>query len=163
MQRLVIGLMFLLIACGGSGEDAADGAADGGGLVIDRVSFDSSEVTIRNSGSEPYDLTGHAICNRPGYFTIPGQILEPGESVVVDASGIGISAGGGEVGLYSSSNFGDAGAILAYVQWGSDSHGRTEVAVQAGVWAAGEFVEGGGSAIVSSGNSPNSASDWSSE
>lgn len=157
---LLLTTLLTVAACGDSGDPETPAEASAAGMVIEMVSFETSEVVLRNAGSEPYDLTGHALCNRPSYLTIDSQIVEPGESVSVDASGLNLSSGGGEVGFYTANNFSDAGSIIGYVQWGSDSHGRTDTAVEAGVWTAGDFVAGDSASIVSSGSSPNSAADW---
>lgn len=165
MRPLAVVFALVAVACGGGAADSpsSDGSADGPPLIIERVVFDTSEVVLKNVSTDPYDVTGHALCNRPNYLTLPGQVLGPGESLTVDASSLLISPGGGEVGLYVASSFGDSGAILGYVQWGSDSHGRTDVAVAGGVWNAGDFVPGGAGALVATSDSPDTADEWTTE
>lgn len=136
-------------------------AASGHPLVIAAVDFEAGVVELRNDGSDPYDLEGHWACNRPSYLQVPAQVLAPGETVEVSAGSLLLSADSGELGLYASSDFGSPDAIIRYVQWGSDSHGRTATAVAAGVWTAGQFIDNGGASIVSSGSDPVGAADWS--
>ncbi len=130
------------------------------GLRIVQVGFDTSFqvqdgwVLLQNTGSAPVSLSGHFLCQRPSYFALPdvtipaGDILWVGVGGPVDAQPTvgangamgSFNQAGGEVGLYSSNSFGDATAILSYVEWGSTGHGRSSVAVAAGIWGAGEFV-----------------------
>lgn len=137
-------------------------AVGGHPLVIASVDFEGGVIVIRNDGDEPYDLTGHYLCNRPNYSQVPAETIASGGTIEVSAASLGVTSGNGELGVYTSNSFGSADAIVRYVQWGSDSHGRTSVAVSAGVWAAGDWVDNGGVAIQSSGNDPVSAADWSS-
>lgn len=129
-------------------------------LVIAGVDFEAGFILIRNDGEEDYDLTGHWVCNRPTYSELPGEVLGPGRIVEIDSTAIGLSAESGEIALYASSDFGSADDILRYVQWGTDSHGRTAVAVAGGVWQDGDFVDNQGGNIESTGSDPVSASDW---
>ncbi len=134
-------------------EGAADGAAQ---LEVSGVAFDSSTVTIINTGDAPVDLTGHWICNRPTYSELPPVELGPGEGVEVDFESV--DPAGGEVALYRSNDFGSSEDILSYVTWGSGG-GRTAVAEEAGVWS-GPAVEitAEGTFLV---GDPGSAGGWS--
>ena len=131
-------------------------------LVIVAVDFDAGFILIRNDGDEDYDLTGHWICNRPTYSELPSEVLAPGKIIEIDTAAIGLSAESGEIALYTSSDFANADGILRYVQWGTDSHGRTSVAAAAGVWPSSDFVDNQGANIESTGSDPISAADWSS-
>ena len=131
--------------------------ASTGGLQIIQVGLDTSFqegwVLLQNTGNTPWSLTGHYLCQRPNYFALPdvtipaGDIYWIGVGAAIDAPGVGANGAvgsfdpdGGEVGLYSSNSFGDANAILSYVEWGSTGHGRSSVAVAAGIWSTGDFV-----------------------
>ena len=52
-----------------------------------------------------------------------------------------VSSSDGELGLYRSSSFNSPDAIVDYVEWGSSNHARSGVAVAAGIWVPGGFVE----------------------
>jgi len=135
--------------------------SDGTGiLVISAIDFADGTYTIRNDGDGSLDLSGYWACNRPSYVELPAETLQPGATLDISTGGLSLSADDGELGIYNSQSFSSSSAIQAYVQWGSDGHGRTGTAVSGGVWTAGEFVDNGGSGIVSSGSNPISASDW---
>jgi hypothetical protein len=131
-------------------------------LVVLEIDFDSSFILIRNDGTTDYDLSGHWICNRPSYNQLPDQVLAPGDVIELDVRSLGLNADSGELALYTSGDFESSADIIRYVQWGTDSHGRTDTAVAGGVWPDGDFVDNQGSSIKSSGSDPVSSADWSS-
>lgn len=131
-------------------------------FVITQVAFgDRGYVAISNVGSADGVLSEVWLCQRPAYYEIPeisvgsgqtvwvatgdgGDLNPPPEVVQVFGAegGFGsFNAASGEIGLYTSTSFGDPNAILSYVEWGSSDHGRSSVAVEAGIWGEGEFVE----------------------
>ena len=187
---LVLALMLLVAACSSSNDSTGDtptttsgsvpsedpttaapeaatttsgvSGGDVSPLVIVAVNFDAGSIVIRNDGDDDYDLTGHWICNRPTYSELPSETLAPGGIIEIDTAVIGLSADSGEIALYTSSDFASADDIRRYVQWGTDSHGRTAIAVAGGVWQDGDFVDNQGGNIDSTGSDPIGAADWSS-
>ncbi len=135
-------------------------APGGARFVISGIAFGDGTVEISNVGDAAGSLDGLWLCQRPAYFALSGT-LGAGESVAIDPGGQlgGLDAADGEMGLYTSSSFGDAGAIVSYVEWGSAGHGRASVAVSAGIWPEGDFVAGGGTALTAAGVASSSA-DW---
>ena len=131
-------------------------------LVVVAIDFAAGFILIRNDGDEDYDLGGHWICNRPTYSQLPDQVLAPRDVVEIDASVVGLNGDSGELALYTSRDFSNADDIIRYVQWGTDSHGRTATAVAGGVWQKGDFVDSQGGNLDSVGSNPVSAADWSS-
>ncbi len=131
-------------------SDADDGAEDDAmedakaDISVVSVSFATNTVTVRNDGDAEVSLAGYSLCNRPSYVDAPDVSIAPGTTVDIDVSGLGLSADNGEFGLYSSTDFGSADAIVAYVQWGTADNGRASVAVEAGLIGEGEFVDNGG-------------------
>ncbi len=120
-------------------------------------------VEITNVGAAAGDVGGHWLCQRPGYFEIPAQSLEPGESVWVAtgeassaASATAVAVFGaegrlgqfsprtGEVALYAGSTFSNPDLIRSFVEWGPEGGlpraGRGGIAVEAGLWVEGELV-----------------------
>lgn len=115
-------------------------------------------LTIANIGLGSGNLGSFWLCQRPSYYEIPPVRLEPGEVVAIALGGavpdlIGIAAvfdagrdlgrvvrADGELGLYRAPTFGDKDAIVDYVEWGSSGHGRSAVAVAAGIWVEDGFV-----------------------
>jgi hypothetical protein len=152
------------------------------GLQIVQVGFDTSFqegwVLLQNTGSTSVAIGGYFLCQRPSYFALPdvtipaGDVLWIGVAGPVDAQptfgangAIGsFDPSGGEVGLYSSNSFEDANSMLSYVEWGSTGHGRSSVAVNAGIWGAGDFVPVLGSLtgaiIVIESAAPPGAGNW---
>jgi len=134
-------------------EPAAGGDAV---FVISEVVFgDDGHVAVTNIGTGPGSLDRYQICQRPAYFGIDDITVEAGETVYFTAgSGAGLDgevfqagagfgrlrASSGEIALYSSGSFASSDAIVSYVEWGSGNHGRSSVAVGAGIWPDGDFV-----------------------
>jgi hypothetical protein len=140
---------------------ATSGAAR---FVLSTVAFgDAGYVEITNVGTGAGTLDGHWLCQFPSYGQISGS-LGPGESARFDgaAGGFGdVLAAGGEIGLYTSSGFGDPGAIIAYVEWGKPGHERSGTATDAGVWTADSAVDAAGATlIVAVSDVPTSAEGW---
>jgi hypothetical protein len=161
-------------------DSAPEGDAS---FALTQVVFgESGYVVVTNIGNGTGDVGGHWICQRPAYFEIPSVELAPGESVwiaaedgegLVPAQGVvavvpanrslgAFSVASGETGLYTSNGFGDSAAIIDYVEWGSGDHGRSSVAVEAGIWIEGTFVDVPEEAVAITGSAPtSSAADWS--
>jgi hypothetical protein len=107
----------------------------GAAFAITEVDFVDATFTITNVGDEAGNLDGYAVCQRPNYSTIADVSLEPGESIAIDASEVGgFVPENGEVALYTDRSFDDSQAIVSYVEWGSPGHGRSSVAIDAGIW-----------------------------
>ena len=117
-------------------------------VIGDVVFGDAGSIEVGNLGPDAGDLTGHWLAVDPFYLELPSTVLAPGKSVVVsmdiDANpDLVVSAAGllpplnpasGEVGLYTSGDFGDPAAMIDYLVWGSTSQVRYPVAVAAGLW-----------------------------
>lgn len=136
-----------------SGVIASGGPED---LAITEIVFDD-HFTITNLGSEPVNVEGLWLCNRPNYVPLPPGVIAPGESIEI--SDLVTASNGGEVALYRSNSFGDPEALIDYVGWGNGG-GRSSVAADAGLWPEGETVTSTGSSI-SAPNGGDAAADWS--
>lgn len=166
-------------ATGGSTDTTSgDNSATDALLVISRVVFgDGGYVSVSNVGGTGGSLDGWQLCQRPAYYAIGPVEVAPGETVhfttggdvaeltgqVIDANGrFGrFSASGGEIALYAENAFGSASAIRSYVEWGSSDHGRSSVAVAAGIWTEGGFVPAEGApGLVSTVAVPTAPEDW---
>jgi hypothetical protein len=153
-----------------------------GRLALTRVVFAPVVyITITNVGNGPAELSAHWLCQRPAYKKLPSLVLEAGDTVAIgfgedappdlvefaavielgDAIGV-ISKDGGEIGLYLDPFFENPTAMVDYVEWGSSGHGRSSVAVEAGLWTEGAFVTipPEASSISSSGASGGGVEDW---
>ncbi len=173
-MRRILGVLLpialIVAACGGDSDPATTTEAAGGSeqttsppettttitdadvgtdFAITEVNFETGMVTVTNVGSETGNLEGHALCQRPSYLTLPDTELAPGESAQFSSGGLGgLDPDNGEVGLYSSGSFSSAADILSYVEWGRSGHGRSSVAVEAGIWPDASFVITGPDSIA---------------
>ncbi|MEO0592931.1 MAG: hypothetical protein AAFZ38_05070 [Myxococcota bacterium] len=157
----------------GGGQDGGNG--DGGdgetqaALVLEEVRFNGSDrVEIRNTETTALDLSSYWLCANRSYNqlstlnVVSGDLddLAPGASVIVEVE----LADESDLGLYLTNTFGDADALVDYVKWGqSNSADRESVAVAAGLWTAGDFVDVAGLAVGSSleyDGDGDSSSDW---
>ncbi len=131
-------------------------------FAITEIQFGANGfVAIANVGIVAGDLGGYALCSRPQYFQIPSIELEPLEAVwlaVGDGANLGDGAGiakavipmngrvgsidrtDGELALFRSSAFEDAQQMVTYVEWGSAGHGRSQIAIDAGLWEPDAFL-----------------------
>lgn len=136
-------------------------AASAGSLALTRIVFEpAAYALITNVGGSDAELGGLWLCRRPSYEELPAMTLAPGDTLLVglgdtpppELAGLAgtvdlgpvlgpITGADGELGLYTGPTFGDPNAIVDYVQWGTAGHGRESVAVDAGIWAEGTFVE----------------------
>lgn len=171
---LLFALALFVAACGGDDADTSTTVGgDGGGdtetgdaeFAITEVVFgDTASITIANVGDGSGSLAGHFFCQRPSYDELPATELGPGESVTLVAGedfSIGsLSAGGGEIGLYTSSNFSNSEDIVAYVEWGSDGHGRSDVAASAGIWSGFVATDDSTSSMTTNTDPATEAGHW---
>ena len=104
-------------------------------------------VELTNIGVDTVDLVGYQLCNNGVYQVLADAdvncgelLLAPGEFVTVNLTNISIDTLDGEMALYIDGNFGSNQSIVDYVQWGSTMHLRTNIAIGAGIWTAGDAV-----------------------
>ncbi len=153
-----------------------------GALALTRVVFTPVPyITITNIGNAPAALEGHWLCRRPAYVQLPSLTLEPGGTVAVGlgddpppdlveyaeivelGNALGpLTKDSGEIGLYNGAAFDNPNDMVDYVEWGSAGHGRSDVAVAAGIWVEGDFVDlpPEATSMSSSGAGGPGAADW---
>ncbi|MEO1052126.1 MAG: hypothetical protein AAFX87_15950 [Bacteroidota bacterium] len=116
---------------------------------IVEVSPDIDQYTLTNFGDAAIDISNYRLCSRFTYLNslssitvVSGSLdLQPGASVTL--SGWPINDTDADFGLYlASGDFGDPTALVDFMQYGSAGNGRESVAVQKGIWTAGDFVDG---------------------
>lgn len=125
-------------------------------------------VELHNAGDAEVDVAGWQFCNRPAYAAI-GDLEVVAGSTTIPAGGYlvvrwdAIHAGGPELGLYTSSQFGSADALVDYVEYGAAGGGRESVAVEAGLWEAGTFMDvpAEGSSLAYMGGGDTMLANWS--
>ncbi len=137
-------------------------------IVFQEVRFNQNDrIELVNLGSSTVDISAFWLCSRFSYAQLSSLTLESGslnlaagDSVIL--SGFSLNDTEADLGLFSTNSFGSSSAILDFLQWGSAGIGRESVAVEAGIWTAGDFIQGIalGSSLVYDG-SGNAASDYS--
>ena len=110
---------------------------------ISKLDPNTNSVALKNFGASAVDISGYWFCNFPAYGQVSSMtattMLNPGEEVYI-ASSINFAVADGEFGLYNTNSFGSSSAMIDYMQWGSAGHQRESIAVSAGVWDAGTFI-----------------------
>lgn len=105
-------------------------------------------IELVNTGPQAGNIRGLWIAIHPFYLEMPSAIVEVDQRVIVSLDPVPetealvhaaallpqLAPDGGELALYSNGSFGDPGAIVDYVEWGSGGHFRSTVAQAAGIW-----------------------------
>lgn len=103
----------------------------------------TNSVTLKNFGSTNVPISNYWFCNFPSYAQVANMTsvasLDAGEEVNIE-SDINFAVADGEFGLYNTNSFSSSAAMIDYLQWGSANHQRESVAVAAGLWDVGTFV-----------------------
>ncbi len=114
-------------------------------LVVDPT---TDTVTIKNFGTTTQNVGNYRLCSLFSYRTISSQTtvvsgslnLAPNAEVTITSSGF-LNDSGADLGLYlPSGGFGSAANMVDFMQWGTAGNGRESVAVSAGLWTAGTFI-----------------------
>ena len=140
------------------------------GIVISEVEFTSlKQVELRNNYANAKDVSDYWLCLGPGEYRRLGDLtvvsgdlnIPAGGLLVVNYDLLGDNDEG--LGLYESNAFTSTDAIVDFVQYGSAGSARENVAVAAGVWTAGQYIDVSG---IANGNSIGydgggiTAADW---
>lgn len=142
MRALLLTLLFVGIMFTASAQS----------LRITSVNPNSNEITLTNFGAGE-DFSTFRLCSLFEYETlnssdisiVSGDFdLAMGESVSITwQASNGMDPSGADLGLYlPSGGFGSAASMVDFVQWGSGGNGREGIAVSAGLWATGTFLNG---------------------
>ena len=139
-------------------------------VVINEVQYGNRNlIELYNNGTITVDLSSYWLCLGPGKYSQISNItpesgtttLAAGEFLVLpfdlsDAEGLG---------LYSTNSFTDSNAIVDFVQWGAAGSPRENVAVEAGIWTNGDFIDNVrlDSYSIEYDGSGNASSDWNEE
>ena len=140
-------------------------------VVFNEVQYRTRDlVEIYNNGDVDVDLSSYWLCLGPGTYVQIGDItpesgtaeLAAGEFVVLPYE---MPDDEGGLGLYSTNQFGSADAIVDFVQWGAGGSARENVAVEAGIWTAGDFVPtvGAVSSSIEYDGEGDASTDWAEE
>jgi len=108
-------------------------------VVISEV-FANGTFELRNTGSSTIDISQYWICDFPDYRRIDQLTIECGSLNLAAGAEVVLTAPGfhetddSEFGLYTRNAFGDASALISYVEWGSSGHRRSGLAIGNGFW-----------------------------
>ena len=125
--------------------------------MLNEVEYLGNRVEILNAGNVTVDISDYFLCLAPTTYRQVGALpivsgettIQPGGILVVTYDQLNVAAGQinnvsgtGGLGLYTvGGDFGNAETLADFVQWGAAGSFRESVAVTAGQWTAGEFVE----------------------
>jgi len=133
------------VVCWGSCDACAAPASD---VRITSVNPTTGNVTLTNLGNASQDVSSWNLCNFPAYDPISAATLVSGSTMLTAGASVEVQwadliDADGECGLYTTgSGFSNSANIVDYVEWASTGHQRSAVAVAAGVWNTGDFVDG---------------------
>ncbi|MFP2995772.1 spondin domain-containing protein [Spongiivirga sp. MCCC 1A20706] len=167
-----IALSLLIASCSDddtvidNGPDPVDPPQGQASVVLNEVQYLGDNVEIFNNGEIAVDLSDYWLCLGPNQYAQIGDLTTTGNVNLGVGEYLNISyempeAEGG-LGLYSTNAFTNADAMVDFVQWGASGAARENVAVDANLWTAGEFVPVMGNenySIVFDGEG-NGASNW---
>ena len=146
-------------------------------VVLNEVEYLGDRVELFNAGNVAVDVSEYFLCLAPttyrqiGNLPVEGDLtIQPGAFLVITYDQLNVTAGQinaengtGGLGLYTTnSDFADPSTLVDFVQWGAGGSFREDVAVAAGQWIAGEFievVESDATSLVFDGDG-NAAGDW---
>ena len=113
----------------------------------------TDQITFENKGAIQENVGNKILCARLEYtFTdiatdatvVSGNlVLDPGETVIVEWNEF-VNDIFSDIGLYTNSAFTDPSSMIDFMQYGAGGVGREGIAVLAGLWTAGDFVENPG-------------------
>ena len=111
------------------------------------VNTTSNDITLTNMGTNMEDISSWFFCSSFGYdllitpTLVSGSLdMMPGASVTLNWSGGGMNNTMSDLCLYNTNSFTDTIAMQDFTQWGSGGNGRESVAVEKGIWNAGDFI-----------------------
>lgn len=132
-------------------------------LRITMVHPSNHAIRIKNFNPAPIDISSYRLCalfeytslNSSNVTIISGDfLLTQNEEVVVAWDALtGFNATASDLGLYlPTGSFGSAANMVDFMQYGAGGQGRENVAVAAGLWTAGTFLQAGSGPWIFTGN-----------
>lgn len=110
----------------------------------------SQEITIKNFGGEPEDISSYRLCseldcttNLSSLTLVNGDFdLATNEEVTLAwTTSSGFTIAGADMGLFlPTGDMNTPEVLVDFVQWGSGGNGSESVAVAKGIWESGDFV-----------------------
>ncbi|MEM6736135.1 MAG: hypothetical protein AAF620_08715 [Bacteroidota bacterium] len=162
---MVMGIV-LMVACNDDDEnvDAGNSASN---VRIVEVDAANDQVTLKNFGEGDADISDFFFCNQRNYVAVSqttndGADLNLAQNEEITFT-IPIDDNASDVAIYNTGgSFASTSAMVDFMQYGGSftSTGRENVAVEKGIWTAGEFVEGGSPFTYGGDGTTTGASTW---
>nr|WP_299343234.1 hypothetical protein [Allomuricauda sp.] len=137
-------------------------------VILTEVAYLGNYIELYNNGNVSVDVSDYFLCLGPGTYRRISDLESEGNLDMAPGEFLSVSydmpSATGGIGLYiNNAGFGDAANIRSFVQWGAPGSPRENVAVEAGIWIEGEYVNVVGNADYSIAYDGDgfSASDWS--
>lgn len=115
-------------------------------VIINEFQPETNTIELKNIGSTTVDVSSYEACSFPVYDAmedltlVSGSLnMAPGDILVVSGHTMGVADD--ELGIYSTPSYTNPDAMMDYVEWGSTGHQRSTVAVAAGIWNTGDFLD----------------------
>ncbi len=136
-------------------------------IIITEV-FTDGTFALTNTGNANVDVSDYWACNFPSYEQLGNLTIEcgsldmlPGDDLILSGFN-SLDSDDSELGIYTTSAFGNSNSMISYVEWGSTGHFRSSVAVVAGLWTTGDSAPGFmADQSLQYDGAGNQASDWS--
>lgn len=110
------------------------------------VNPSTNQITLKNFGAQPQDISSFWFCSLFVYGQLNSLdlvsgslLLMPQEQAVL--GGFEITDAAADLGFYLTNSFASPSQMIDFVQWGAAGQGRESVAVAAGLWTAGDFLQ----------------------
>ena len=135
-------------------------------VIISEV-FANGTFELRNTGNSTVNVSSYWICDFPDYRRLDQLTLECGDLNLAAGAEVVLTAPGlhetddSELGLYTRNSFGDASALVSYLEWGSSGHQRAGLAVGNGIWDGNAASAFNSSQSLDRGGDGFAAADWS--
>jgi hypothetical protein len=110
-------------------------------------------VALNNYTDQPASMKGLFLCQPPVCVELPDvevaaettAIVALGngddlQGVVATDADLALAPPNGELALFAGDDAGDSSKIRSYLEWGSEPHEATDVAIEAGLWIEGSYA-----------------------
>ena len=169
------------LTCGNGAMEAGETCDDGNLIAHDGCSAgcqlenprlfvvdpNTDEITIKNFGNDPIDLSDYVFCSEQNYsdplkdLTLESGTLTVAPGATVVLSGFPLDSEG-DLGLYQPTpTFSDPNDLVDFMQWGDTvPTGRESEAVTAGIWTGGDLRMDSGPYLYTGDGTTNGVDEW---
>ena len=130
-----------------------------------QVNPTTDEITLKNFGSSAQNVGSWWVCSLFVYGQISNLNITNGAMMMmpndeITFTGFSLNDTSSDLGLYNSSAFASSTAMQDFVQWGAGGQGRESVAVEKGIWSAGDFLSSTGPFAYEGDGTQNGVGFW---